>query len=93
MAIERRRYVVRGRVQGVGFRFFARDSGRRLGLAGYVRNLPDGRTVETAAQGEPWVLDSFAAALRDGPPGAFVSEITFLVIPPEPTGTTFDIVG
>jgi acylphosphatase len=91
MAIERRRYVVCGRVQGVGFRSFARDEARHLGLVGYVRNLPDGRTLEAVAQGEPSVLDSFAEALRDGPPNAFVIEMTFFVIPPVPTATTFDV--
>ena len=46
-----RRYLISGRVQGVGFRFFAESAAMREGLHGWVRNLPDGR-VEIAAEGE-----------------------------------------
>lgn len=72
--MERRiRAVVRGHVQGVGFRYFARDAARRLGLRGWVRNLPDGRTVEALAAGSPEAVERFLAALREGPPGAIVT--------------------
>jgi acylphosphatase len=70
----RRRYVARGRVQGVGFRIYVLGVGRGLGLAGYVRNLADGRSVEAVAEGEPDALVRFATALREGPPGSYVSE-------------------
>lgn len=76
MGIERRRIIARGRVQGVGFRWFVRDAADALGLEGWVRNLPDGRTVETVAQGPPERLDELAAAIRRGPPGSHVAECT-----------------
>jgi acylphosphatase len=69
-----RRYVVSGRVQGVGFRYFAQAAASRDGLHGWVRNLPDGR-VEAAAEGESDALDRFEQALRHGPPGARVERL------------------
>lgn len=72
--IERRRYVVRGRVQGVGFRLFAVSAARRLALSGGVRNLADGRSVEAIAEGPPEQLDRFGSLLREGPHGAVVAE-------------------
>jgi acylphosphatase len=62
-----RRYVVRGRVQGVGFRYFAQQEAVRLGLSGWVRNLDDG-SVETHAQGPAAAMQEFAGALHRGPP-------------------------
>jgi acylphosphatase len=70
-----RRYLARGRVQAVGFRFFVLETACRLELHGFVRNLPDGRTVEAVASGPGPRLDDFAAALRQGPPGAVVSNL------------------
>jgi acylphosphatase len=61
-----RRFVVSGRVQGVGFRAFVVEAARELGLAGWVRNLADGR-VEALAEGEPAALDGLADALARGP--------------------------
>ena len=58
--------VVRGRVQGVGFRYFARQRAEILGVAGFVRNLPDG-SVEVHAEGAETALTSFEADLRRGP--------------------------
>ncbi len=69
-----RRFLVSGRVQGVGFRFFAEAVGTREGLHGWVRNLPDGR-VEVVAEGEVSALDRFEHALQHGPRGARVSEV------------------
>ncbi len=63
--------LVSGRVQGVGFRYFTARWARRLGLAGFVRNLPDGR-VEVVAHGERGALEQLVGALRSGPPGASV---------------------
>lgn len=60
------RFFVTGRVQGVGFRFFAVAEAERLGLSGYVRNLRDGR-VEAYAIGAPEQLAQFRARLEDGP--------------------------
>lgn len=61
-----RRYVVSGRVQGVGFRAFVAEAARERGLAGWVRNLADGR-VEAHAEGDAAALDSLAEALARGP--------------------------
>lgn len=68
------RYVVSGRVQGVGFRWFVMREAARLDLAGYVRNLPDG-TVEVVAQGAVAALVSLESALRHGPPAARVDGV------------------
>lgn len=69
------RIFVSGRVQGVGFRAFAVREATRLGLDGWVRNLPDGR-VEAMARGGEGALDAFIAALRQGPTAARVDEVT-----------------
>src|SRR3989304_3276005 len=60
-----RRYRVEGRVQGVGFRFFVERAARQLGLAGYVKNLGDGR-VEVYALGPPAELDNLKRGLGQG---------------------------
>jgi acylphosphatase len=61
-------------VQGVGFRFFARREAERAGVAGWVRNLPDGR-VEAVGDGTPDQLSRFEAALRRGPGAATVTSL------------------
>jgi acylphosphatase len=61
-----RRYFISGRVQGVGFRFFVEKAAHQLGLAGYARNLDDGR-VEVYAIGRPEQLSELAGFLRKGP--------------------------
>jgi acylphosphatase len=63
-----------GRVQGVGFRWFAREEARRLGVSGWVTNLPTGE-VEVAAGGEAASLERLRRALQVGPTGAAVSEL------------------
>lgn len=65
---------VRGRVQGVGFRWFVRERARALGLTGWVRNTPDG-AVEVFAVGNDEALQRLRALLRSGPSGARVSQI------------------
>ncbi len=69
------RSLVSGRVQGVGYRAAARAEAQRLGLAGWVRNLPDGR-VELWAEGEAVQLERLLGWARRGPPGARVTEAT-----------------
>ena len=69
-----RRYLISGRVQGVGFRVFARTTAGREGLHGWVRNLPDGR-VEISAEGEAEALERFERHVRYGPPGARVDHV------------------
>lgn len=67
--------IVHGRVQGVGFRWFVRTEARRLGLAGWVRNLPDG-TVEMRASGIAQFLSALEQAIQRGPEGASVTQIS-----------------
>jgi len=69
-----RRYFVRGRVQGVGYRYFVQRAATRLGLTGYVRNLEDGR-VEVHAEGDNRALSDLAGLLSKGPPGALVHSV------------------
>lgn len=66
-----RRFVISGRVQGVGFRYFTKDVADREGVTGWVRNLPDGR-VEALVEGEQEAVTRVERALRAGPPGARV---------------------
>ena len=61
-----KRWIVRGSVQGVGFRFFVQHEASRLGLTGWARNLDDG-TVEVYAAGPPARLSDLASALHAGP--------------------------
>ena len=61
-----RRWFVRGRVQGVGFRYFAQNAASTLGLCGYARNLDDGR-VEVYAAGSEDKLSKMAGMLHTGP--------------------------
>jgi acylphosphatase len=85
-----RRYLISGRVQGVGFRFFAEDAGRREGLRGWVRNLADGR-VEIAAEGELEALARFEIAVRQGPRGAHVDHVEVDSTDQLPGATGFNI--
>ena len=61
-----RRFTISGRVQGVGYRFFAQRAAHELGVRGWVRNLPDGR-VESSGSGPAEALAAFEARLRAGP--------------------------
>ena len=65
---------ISGRVQGVGFRWFVREEARRLGLSGWVTNLPGGE-VEVRAGGERGSLDRLRRALHVGPSGAQVERV------------------
>ncbi len=65
---------VKGRVQGVGYRWFARNVARELGLTGFVRNLPNG-DVEVVAQGDEEVLNQFILELQRGPAFAHVVDV------------------
>jgi acylphosphatase len=68
------RLVVRGRVQGVGFRYFVLQEARALGLDGAVRNRPDG-AVEVEAEGAEPVLRALIGLVRRGPSGARVDDV------------------
>jgi acylphosphatase len=69
-----RRYLVRGRVQGVGFRYFTQAAAVRAGVSGWVRNNPDG-TVEIAAAGDADALARLEEEIRRGPRGARVDQV------------------
>lgn len=66
--------TVVGRVQGVGYRTFAQEAARRLGVTGFVANLPDG-TVDVEVAGVAAAVVEFIKALRAGPPGSLVSDV------------------
>lgn len=82
---EAERFLVSGRVQGVGYRAFARREAEALGLSGHARNLPDGR-VEVLAIGDAGARDRLAAALARGPLLARVMSIERLPADAEPSG-------
>jgi acylphosphatase len=69
-----RRYVLNGRVQGVGFRFFAERTARLEGISGWVTNRDDG-AVEVYAEGDRESMDRFDRRLRAGPPAARVDKV------------------
>jgi acylphosphatase len=72
-------FRLRGRVQGVGFRWWTRSQAHRLGLAGTVRNCEDG-TVEVQAHGSAETVAEFERLLREGPPGAYVTSLEELPV-------------
>ena len=84
------RYFVRGRVQGVGYRDFARRAARLAGLTGWVRNRDDG-AVEAMAVGSPEALAAFAAALRQGPRQSQVESVDEERLGEQPAPARFDI--
>jgi len=69
------RVTVSGRVQGVGFRWAITERARSRGVAGWVRNQPDG-TVVAVFEGPPEAVDALVAWIRRGPPGARVDDVT-----------------
>ena len=69
------RVVVRGKVQGVGFRWYVREAARRAELAGWVRNLPDG-SVAFEAAGTPEGVAFLLDAVRRGPPRSRVDDVS-----------------
>jgi len=82
--------VITGRVQGVGFRWFAHDAAAREGVDGWVRNLPDGR-VEAEIEGELDAVDRVEAALRRGPAASRVEHVNVDERAPEGRRTGFSI--
>jgi acylphosphatase len=83
---------VRGRVQGVGFRWYILDTARELRLSGWVKNRADGN-VELAAAGEGDALAKLEAAVTAGPPGARVEEVRRLgAVAPNSLQSPFGIV-
>ncbi|MDQ3071038.1 MAG: acylphosphatase [Acidobacteriota bacterium] len=77
-----RRFAVRGRVQGVGFRFFVSERAAFEGLAGWVRNTDDGG-VEAEVEGDREAVDRFERLVRQGPAGARVDGVDVTDVTPE----------
>ena len=69
-----KRFLISGRVQGVGFRYFTQRVADQYGIAGWVRNTPDGR-VEIEAEGSADALRQFESQIADGPAGARVDRV------------------
>jgi acylphosphatase len=85
----RRVYIrVSGRVQGVGFRFFTHRAAQRVGLVGYVRNMPNG-DVEAEAQGLREDIEAFLCQVRRGPSASRVKRVDVHDRPLNPRDTTF----
>lgn len=76
------RLRISGRVQGVGFRWYARAVAEELGVLGYVRNLPTGE-VEILAEADGTALEEFLEAMRRGPRHAVVREVRTQAVEPE----------
>lgn len=74
--MERVQVIVHGHVQGVGFRYNTQLEASRLGLTGYVKNLPNG-TVKIIAEGPPQAINQLLEWAKQGPPAAVVREIDF----------------
>jgi acylphosphatase len=83
--------VVRGRVQGVGFRWYVRETARSSGLSGWVMNRADG-SVEVAASGSDASVRALRAALQSGPVGASVASVDDLDDVPEDLPHPFTVV-
>ena len=75
------RFLVSGRVQGVGYRYFVLRQAESLGLSGFARNLPDG-VVEVVAEGADPLLAELEAQLKEGPAFASVSHVERLAVTP-----------
>src|SRR5579859_4889002 len=90
--IQTRRFRVRGRVQGVGFRWFVEREAHILGIAGWVRNNSDG-TVEVLAQGTRDQLAGLHSRLREGPRAARVDSVEVSEESPIPRLSSFGIEG
>ena len=87
-----RRYIVKGRVQRVGFRFFVENAALREGIQGYVRNQHDG-SVEVVAEGDAAALQRFEMAVRRGPAGARVEDVDTIDVEPSSRFTGFRVTG
>jgi acylphosphatase len=87
-----RRFVVRGRVQGVGFRWFVEREAHLLGIAGWVRNKADG-SVEVLAQGSAAQLAGLRSRLREGPRAARVDDVQEAEAKPTAGLSSFRIEG
>jgi acylphosphatase len=84
--------IAKGRVQGVGFRYFLVKKAELLGVSGWTRNLADG-SVETMAVGEAEALERFMHELREGPVGSRVQSVDFQWVEGSFEFLEFEILG
>lgn len=82
--------LVSGRVQGVGYRYFTKENAGKMGICGWVKNLPDGR-VEAEIQGDEGLLLDFLSVLRRGPAFGRVRDIEKYEIPLDERELSFEI--
>ena len=87
-----KRYIVRGRVQGVGFRWFVEREANALGVTGWVRNNEDS-TVELVAQGSDVQLSALQAKLKQGPRASRVDAVDESAVEPDANAKIFRIEG
>lgn len=84
------RAIVQGRVQGVGFRYWAAEQASRLQLVGTCRNMTNG-DMEVVAEGEKGALEALEAMLHNGPRAAHIEQVHIIWQPPTGEFTTFSI--
>ncbi len=87
-----RRYIIRGRVQRVGYRLFVEDAALRENVRGHVRNQHDG-SVEIVAEGDIDAMQRFEMAIRRGPSGARVDDVETLDVQPTNRFSGFRVTG
>lgn len=85
-----RKFLIKGEVQGVGYRFFAQRAAARHQIVGYVRNCPDG-TVEALAEGPAVSVEAFKNDLATGPQWAVVDHLEEINLDPSGTYSAFRI--
>ena len=85
-----RKFLIKGEVQGVGYRFFAQRAAARHQIVGYVRNCPDG-TVEALAEGPAVSVEAFKNDLATGPQWAVVDQMEEINLDPSGTYSAFRI--
>jgi len=87
-----RLFIVSGRVQGVGFRYFTQEAATREGVTGYVKNLPDGR-VEAYVEGDVDAVTRVEHAIRTGPAGSRVTRVEADALTPGGAYKSFRVTG
>jgi acylphosphatase len=82
--------IIRGRVHGVGFRFFTRNLADKLAISGWVKNTPTGN-VKIFVQGKQTIIDEFISLIKKGPPSALVRDVEIISKHPDPNFADFKI--
>ena len=91
--VRAKHYLVRGRVQGVGYRYFALEAAERFGVKGFVRNLPHSGEVEVHAEADDVTLELYKRELKRGPRMARVTEVVETDVPASGFYSSFLIRG